>query len=322
MLVDDVTIDVKAGDGGDGAVAFNRNMMELGPVGAAGGNGGSVWCTGIADIGALARWRNTKDAHAGNGEPGGGQYRDGNDGTDLEFTVPVGTVIHRPEGVTEEVTSVGQRVLLAKGGKGGWGNYHFRSSTDTSPRRFEHGTKGERFKARLELKLIADVGLVGLPNAGKSSLINELTRTKQKVANYQFTTLEPALGSYYGLIIADIPGLIEGAAQGKGLGIKFLRHVERTGTLLHLVSCESADPMRDWKLIRGELGAYNPALLAKDEHVLLSKTDEAAPETVARYLKEFKSAGIPALALSIHDAESLERVHAILRRLLKAKGIS
>jgi GTP-binding protein len=320
MLIDDVTIDVKAGNGGDGAVAFNRNMMELGPTGATGGNGGSVWCIGTADIGALSRFRNTKEAHAANGEVGGAQYRDGQDGADLEFPVPVGTVVHNlTTGTTVEVTTIGDRVLLAQGGKGGKGNFHFRSATNTSPRRQKNGKPGEHFDIRLELKLIADVGLVGLPNAGKSSLINELTRTQQKVANYPFTTLEPALGVYYELILADIPGIIEGASTGKGLGIKFLRHVERTRTLIHLVSCESTDPIRDWSLIRGELAAYNPALAAKEEHVLLTKTDLVDPATVKDYRERMKERGVTAIPFSIHDSEALEQVRDLLRRLIAAK---
>jgi GTP-binding protein len=320
MLVDDVTIDVRAGDGGNGAVAFNRNMMELGPTGARGGDGGSVWCVAVADIGALARWRNTKDAWAGAGEVGGGQYRDGKDGEDLVFPVPVGTVVHNLDtGTDRELSTIGERLLLASGGKGGHGNFHFRSSTDTSPRKAQPGTSGEHFTIRLELKLIADIGLVGLPNAGKSTLINELARTQQKVANYPFTTLEPALGVYHELVIADIPGIIEGASAGKGLGIKFLRHVERTRTLLHLVSCEEPDAGMSWQLIRGELAAYSPALAAKDEHVLLTKTDLVDPATVARQRERLAALGVEALPISIHDPESMDRVHALLRRLIAAK---
>ena len=322
MLIDEVTIEVKAGDGGSGTVAFNKNMKELGPTGASGGNGGSVYCIGVADIGALSHWRNTKEAHAENGHEGGIQYRDGSDGADIEFNVPVGTVLHNLETKGEiEITAIGQRVLLAKGGKGGRGNYHFRSSLDTSPRKSEQGTTGDRWTFRLELKLIADVGLVGLPNAGKSSLMNELTRAQQRVANYPFTTLEPGLGVFYELIIADIPGLIEGASQGKGLGIKFLRHVERTRTLLHLVSCESSNPVADWRTIRAELGAYNPALLQKPEHVILSKTDMVSPETYERFLEAFKQEGIEALPLSIHDEEALEKVRALLRTVIAAKKV-
>lgn len=320
MLIDDVTIEVRAGDGGNGSVAFNKNMKELGPTGATGGNGGSVYCVGVADIGALAHWRNTKTAQAGHGDVGGLQYRDGSDGKDYEFNVPVGTVIHNLDtGEDTDISQIGQRVLLARGGKGGKGNYHFRSSVDTSPRRFEQGTAGQKWHIRLELKLIADVGLVGLPNAGKSSLLNELTRAQQKVANYPFTTLEPGLGAYYELIIADIPGIIEGASTGKGLGVKFLRHIERTRTLLHLVSCESDDPVRDWKTIRDELGAYNPELLNKTEYVLLTKTDTVSADSVTKYANAFSALGVNTLPVSIHDSASLDRVAKLLRTVIAAK---
>lgn len=322
MLIDDVTIEVRAGNGGNGSVAFNKNMNELGPTGASGGNGGSVYCTGIADIGALSFWRNSKTARALDGEEGGLQYRDGSDGSDFEFSVPVGTVVHNLDtGEDVDVTFIGQRILLARGGKGGRGNYHFRSSTDTSPRRFENGTPGQHWRLRLELKLIADVGLVGLPNAGKSSLLNELTRSQQKVANYPFTTLEPGLGAYYELIIADIPGIIEGASTGKGLGIKFLRHIERTRTLLHLVSAESEDPIRDWTTIRTELTTYNPALARKDEFVLLSKTDTVPHETLTRHVDAFAAIGIRAIPVSIHDSDSLMLVSVILRRIIASKKV-
>lgn len=320
MLIDDVTIDVKAGDGGNGIATFNKNMMELGPTGTSGGSGGSVYCIGVADIGALSRWRNTKSAHAENGQEGQGQYRDGKDGVDFEFPVPVGTVIHNLDtGIDQEITTIGERLLLAKGGKSGRGNFHFRSSTNTSPKKFERGTPGEHFQIRLELKLIADVGFIGFPNAGKSSLMNELTRAQQKVANYPFTTLEPGLGAYYELILADIPGLIEGASTGKGLGIKFLRHVERTRTLFHLISSESEDPVRDYKLIRRELEQYNPAMLEKKEYVLLTKTDLVGPEIVREELAALKKSGITALPISIHDPEALEKVAKILRDVISEK---
>ncbi|MCC6404916.1 MAG: GTPase ObgE [Candidatus Yanofskybacteria bacterium] len=321
MLIDDVTIRVAAGNGGDGSVAFNKNLMELGPTGASGGNGGSVFCEGVADLGALARWRNSKEAIAESGEPGGMQYRDGRDGKDLTFPVPVGTVVHNLDTKEDiEIASIGQRVLLARGGKGGRGNFHFRSSINTSPKRAESGTPGQSWSIRLELKLTADIGLIGMPNAGKSSLLNELTRAQQKVANYPFTTLEPSLGVYYELVLADIPGLIEGAASGKGLGIKFLRHVERTRTLFHLVSCESDDPIRDWTIIRNELGAYSPAMIQKDEKVLLTKTDLSTAASVARILERFREAGVDALPLSIHDSESMAKLEQLLRSLIAAKS--
>jgi len=320
MLIDDVTITVTAGNGGDGSVAFNKNKMELGPTGASGGHGGNVYCHGVADIGALAHFRNTKEVNAENGEPGGNQYCDGKDGPDVDFAVPVGTVIHTLDtGNAREVVQIGEKILLAKGGKGGRGNFHFRSATDTSPRTYEEGTEGEQFHIRLELKLIADVGFIGLPNAGKSSLINELTRAQQKVANYPFTTLEPGLGAYFELVVADIPGLIEGASEGKGLGIKFLRHVERTNTLFHLVSAESDNPIRDYHLIRTELEHYNPQLLQKQEYVFLTKTDLVSGDVVTQKISDLKKGGVAATPISIHDSDALEQVHAILRHVIAAK---
>ncbi|WKZ27239.1 MAG: GTPase ObgE [Candidatus Paceibacterota bacterium] len=320
MLVDDVTITVKAGDGGTGAVAFDKNKMSLGPSGASGGNGADIFMEGVADIGALAQFRNKKEIKADNGEDGNPQFRDGRDGEPVVLKVPVGTVIHNLDtGEDQEIISTHDRVLVARGGKGGKGNFHFRSSTNTSPKEFQEGLPGEFFHIRLELKLIADVGFVGLPNAGKSSLLNELTNAKSRVANYPFTTLEPYLGSYYGLILADIPGLIEGASQGKGLGIRFLQHVERTKTLFHLISAESLDPVADYNTVRGELTAYRASFAEKSEHVFLSKSDVVAPEVCAERLLALKNAGISAEPLSIHDSESLARVEAILRDIQKEK---
>ena len=209
MLIDDVTIKVSAGDGGDGAVAFNKNMMSLGPTGTAGGNGGNVFAIGVSDLSALRQFRFKKEFEADDGADGRGQFRDGADAENIVLKLPVGTVIHNlTTGTAEEITGVGEQITLAKGGHGGRGNFHFRSSQNTTPRRAERGTPGEHFDFRFELKFIADVGLIGLPNAGKSSLLNRLTKATSKVANYPFTTLEPNLGVYYGLILSDIPRLI------------------------------------------------------------------------------------------------------------------
>ncbi len=259
MLIDDVTIKVKAGAGGRGAVAFDKNKMAIGPAGGSGGNGGNVICEGVSDLSALNHFRHKKDLNAKNGEDGRSQFRDGTTSEDLILHVPVGTVIHNLEtasassaqaGTDQEITKIGQRILVAKGGHGGKGNFLFRGPKSTSPKRFQFGLPGETAALRLELKLIADVGLIGYPNVGKSSLLNELTRAQSKVANYAFTTLEPNLGTFYELILADLPGLIEGASHGKGLGIKFLRHVERTKILFHLLSAESENLVKYYKAIR------------------------------------------------------------------------
>ena len=202
------------------------------------------------------------------------KLNDGTAGEDIVLKVPVGTALHNLDvGKDKEITKVGEKILIAAGGFGGHGNYHFRSGKNTSPRQFQPGLPGEAFTLCMELKLIADVGLVGYPNAGKSSLLNELTAAKSKVANYPFTTLEPNLGVYYDLVLADIPGLIEGASAGKGLGIKFLRHIERTKILFHLVSAESDDPLKDYYAVIKELMTYNDELLKKPEYIFITKSD-------------------------------------------------
>jgi len=319
MLIDDVKIKVSAGNGGKGAVAFNKNLMSLGPAGGSGGKGGSIYAEGISNLSALQQFRYEKVLQAGHGMDGRGQFKDGYDGKDLIVKVPVGTVIHNlTNGNNVEILKIGERLLLAKGGNGGKGNFHFRSSTNTTPKQFQYGLAGEEFKLRLELKLIADIGLVGLPNAGKSSLLNELTNAKSRVANYPFTTLEPNLGVYYELVIADIPGLIEGSSEGKGLGIKFLRHIERTKIIFHLVSSQSNTPTKDYKVIRKELGTYNKVLLDKPEYLFLSKSDDVSSEVLKKKLAILKKLNSKTIAISILDDKSLEKVKNILNKI-KAK---
>lgn len=320
MLIDEVTIKVRAGNGGKGAVAFNKNKNALGPTGGSGGDGGSVYFQGVSDLNALNQFRYKKELTAENGKDGKTQFNDGRNGQDLVLKVPVGTVIHNLSTAQDtEIVSIGQPVFLARGGKGGKGNFLFRSSVNTTPMKFQEGQPGREFDLRLELKFIADVGLIGLPNVGKSSLLNRLTRAKSKVANYLFTTLEPNLGTYYDLILADIPGLIEGASQGKGLGIKFLRHIERTKTLFHLISAESADPVKDYQIIRSELEAYNKDLLTKKEYVFLSQSDMTSKEEVAQKIKALKEIGKETLPVSIIDDGSIKPVEEILREIIKQK---
>ncbi len=320
MLIDDVTIKVKAGNGGRGAVLFSKIKMTLGPTGGDGGRGGSVYFEGISDLGALNKFRNKKELSAENGGNGKDSVSDGGDGKDLVLKVPVGTVIHNLSSKKDsEVISVGQRLLIIEGGKGGRGNFKFRSSTNTSPKEFEEGSLGDEYELRLELKMIADVGFIGLPNVGKSSLLNELTKAKSKVANYLFTTLSPSLGAYYELILADIPGLIEGASSGKGLGVKFLRHIERTRILFHLISSESQDPLADYKIIRNELKAYNKELLLKPEYVFLTKTDLLSEKEIKKKVGLLKKTGGNILAISIIDEESLKLVEKLLRKIIKEK---
>ncbi len=320
MLVDDVKIRIHAGNGGQGAVAFNKNMMSLGPTGASGGNGGSVYAEGVSDISALRQFRFKKDLEAQKGGDGRSQFRDGLDGKNLILKVPVGTVIHNlTNGKDVDITKIGETVLLAQGGHGGKGNFHFRSPRNTSPKQFQFGLPGETFELHLEIKLIADVGFVGLPNAGKSSMLNELTNAKSKVANYPFTTLEPNLGVYYELILADIPGLIEGSSTGKGLGIKFLRHIERTGILFHFISAESEDPVGDYETIREELGQYNKTLLKKKEYLFLSKSDILSPEVLKKRLALLKKINTTVIPVSVYDLDSIKRVEKILNSIKSSK---
>jgi GTP-binding protein len=320
MLIDDVTIKIRSGHGGRGKVAFNKNANSLGPVGGSGGNGGSLYMEGTSDLSALGQFRYKKELAAEDGENGKSQFSDGHNGSDLTLKVPTGTVIHNlTTGADTEILNIGEPILIARGGHGGKGNFLFRSSRNTSPTQFQKGLPAEEFTLRLELKLIADVGLIGLPNVGKSSLLNTLTRAQSKVANYAFTTLEPNLGVYYELILADIPGLIEGAAEGKGLGVKFLRHVERTGTLFHLVSAESETPAKDYKTIRHELGAYNKTLLKKTEYLFLTKCDLRDGKEIKKKLTALKKCNPRMHTLSLSDSASVKKVEKILRDLIKRK---
>ncbi len=319
MLIDDIKIKISAGSGGKGAVAFNTNLRSLGPTGVSGGRGGNVYAVCISDISALQQFRFKKEFEAENGRDGRGQFRDGRDGRDLILKLPAGTVIHNlTNGNKTSVEKIGGEILLAQGGIGGRGNFHFRSSRNTSPTQSQGGRPGESFELRLELKLIADVGFVGLPNAGKSSMLNALTNAKSKVANYAFTTLEPNLGAYYELILADIPGLIEGSSQGRGLGIKFLRHIERTRILFHFISVESLDPEKDYKTIRKELAAYNEELLEKPEYLFLSKSDLLGKTTLKEKMGIIKKMNESAIAISISDPKSVEKIKEILN-IIKAK---
>ena len=320
MFIDDVKIKIKAGQGGNGAVAFNKIKMSLGPTGANGGNGGNVYFEGVSDLGALIQFRYKKELIGEDGKNGKTNLNDGPDGKDLVLKVPIGTVIHNLSTNKDfEIISIGQRLLIAKGGRGGKGNFKFRSSVNISPMEFQEGLPGEECELRLELKLIADIGFIGLPNVGKSSLLNRLTNAKSKVANYFFTTLNPNLGVYYELVLADIPGLIEGASSGKGLGVKFLRHIERTKTLFHFISAESISPVNDYQIIRNELNAYSKELLDKPEYILLSKTDLLDKNEVVRKLDELKKIGKEIIPISVIDDKNISYIEEVLRTIIKQK---
>ncbi len=276
MLVDEIQIVIKAGNGGNGFVHFyhDKNRPKGGPDGGDGGKGGDVFFIAVDDISRLNRFRHMKHYEAENGEKGGRNQRTGKDGQDLILEVPVGTIATYDNGTSVELLKSGQKVLMARGGTGGKGNYKFRSATNQQPQEAQKGHQTDYKKLFLQLKLIAQVGLIGLPNAGKSTLLNELTNAHAKTANYQFTTLEPNLGVMKnGKIIADIPGLIEGAAYGKGLGVKFLKHIERTNLLVHCLAADSPDLKKDYQTIRQELANYSSALIEKPEIIVVTKTD-------------------------------------------------
>lgn len=320
MLVDEITIRLVAGHGGRGAVAFNKVRLARGPTGGDGGRGGSIYLEGVSDIGALQLFANKKEIKAEDGKDGRGQFIDGRQGEDSILKVPVGTIVTNLEtGYAQEIQTVRERILVAGGGSGGKGNFKFRSSTNTSPKEYQGGFSGDTTTYKLELRLMADVGLVGLPNVGKSSLLNELTEAKSKVANYAFTTLEAHLGAYYELIIADIPGLIEGAHLGKGLGVKFLKHVERTRIFFHLISAESKDPVSDYKTVRNELKKYNPALLNKEEYVIVTKIDTLQPEEIKKKLSALRKCVANPIPISILDSKSIDTLKVILNKIKSEK---
>ena len=268
------------------------------------------------DIGALRAYRHQKKFVAENGKIAGYNLRDGRKGRDLELRAPIGTVIENlTTGKKVELKKMDEKILILKGGLGGRSNWFFRSPGNTTPQEFETGKPGEFGNFHLELKLIADIGLIGFPNVGKSTFLNIVTAAKSKVANYPFTTLEPYLGSYYGLIIADIPGIIKGASEGKGLGAKFLRHIERTKNLFHFVSAESTDPVADYRAIRQELKKHNPELIQKSEYVFLSKADTINPRETKKKLTLLKKENPNTLPLSSIDDKNIEQVKKILNEI-------
>lgn len=294
MFIDRVKIKVKAGDGGNGVTAFRREKFvpRGGPSGGDGGVGGSVWMESDEGLNTLLHLRYNPEHKAERGRHGEGSNRSGKDGEDVTVKVPVGTQVFDADTaeLAFDFTEPGQRYLIAKGGKGGWGNAHFATPTRRAPKFHYQGRPGAEKELQLELKLIADVGLVGFPNAGKSTLISVISAAKPKIADYPFTTLEPNLGvvdmgDYRTFVVADIPGLIEGASEGAGLGDRFLRHIERTKLILHLVDVSSAsgrDPVEDYIIINRELANYSVELAERPQIVVATKIDALdEPERLA-----------------------------------------
>lgn len=307
MFVDTATVSVKAGDGGNGAVSFRHEIYvdKGGPDGGDGGKGGDIIFIADDNTNTLVDFRFKPELKAEKGQSGAKRRKHGKKGKDLEVSVPVGTIVRRGDQVVADFTAAGQRAVIARGGDGGFGNAHFKSSTRQTPRVAEKGELGDEAELQLELKLIADVGLVGMPNAGKSTFLATVSNAKPEVADYAFTTLNPHLGvadiDSSTLLIADIPGLIEGAAEGKGLGHEFLRHVERTGVLLHLIDAYSDDVAQAYTTIRKELELHDPALVQRPEVVAITKVEGLDQEMITDLLSQVQAvvpAETPLFAIS------------------------
>jgi len=319
MFIDELTVNIWAGRGGDGLVSWmhEKGLDHAGPGGGNGGRGGNVYLKGVRDIGFLSKYRFLKDFKAQNGEGGMGNCMHGKAGEDITIDLPIGSVVTNTEtsNFTEVLTE--KPIFFLKGGNGGLGNAHFKSSINIRPRESTPGKLGEGGEFFIELKLLVDLGLIGLPNAGKSSLLNSLTKAKAKIGSYQFTTLVPNLGDLYGFIIADIPGLIEGASEGKGLGHKFLRHISRTKMLLHCISCENERPKEVYDLIRAELMKYDQTLLNKIEIILITKTDLVDSERVESYKKLFNKTHKYIFAVSVIDDTSIKELSDELVKIMR-----
>jgi GTP-binding protein len=312
MFIDEAKIMVKGGHGGAGRVAFFRN--KKGPSGGDGGPGGDVYAVVSNNLTQLQTFISKTKYIAGNGGPGGQNKRTGKYGGDLLIKVPVGTTFI--DVVTKAEITINEknpRVLLCRGGKGGLGNSAVKSPTNRVPQHAEHGHEGEEKNFNLILRLIANFGLIGLPNAGKSSLLNKLTSANVKTANYPFTTLEPNLGVFNGKVIADVPGFIEGASTGKGLGIKFLKHIEKVDMIFHCISVETQDLASQYNMVVEELKAYNPRLPEKKSIILLTKIDLINEKEVEKKVKELKKFNKDILPVSIYDKKSLDKLKLLLK---------
>jgi GTP-binding protein len=328
-FLDRAKIYIKAGNGGDGCVAFRREkFIEFGgPFGGDGGKGGDVWAECVDNLNTLIDYRYNQHFRADNGAKGMGKTRAGADGDDIVIKVPPGTQIlaEDEETVIADLTEVGERVLLAKGGNGGFGNAHFKSATNQAPRHANPGQVTEEMTIWLHLKLIADAGLVGLPNAGKSTFLASVSAAKPKIADYPFTTLHPNLGVVRAgatdFVLADIPGLIEGAHEGAGLGDRFLGHVERCRVLLHLVDATAEDVAADYKVVRRELKAYSPELAKKKEIVALSKCDALDATTIEAKAQALKSAAKrkPLVLSAVSGLGMKEALFALAKEIERGK---
>ncbi len=332
MFIDYAEINVKAGDGGSGAVTFRREkyVPKGGPSGGNGGKGGDIIIEAHHNLATLLDFRYKKHYKAKNGEPGGSALKDGRSGDDVLIKVPVGTIVKdiESEKIFVDLDKEGKSYTIAKGGKGGKGNSNFATSTNQTPRIAEPGKPGEEKKIILELKLLADVGLVGFPNAGKSTLISKISAAKPKIADYPFTTLEPVLGivkykDFQSFTVADIPGIIEGAHEGKGLGLKFLQHIERTKILLFLIDITSNDYIRDYNMLLSELGSYSKELVKKKKLISLSKADLVEEKEIKKIrIQKIKNADSPLILFSAATGAGIKELIDYLWKALKSNEFS
>lgn len=319
MLVDNVVITIKAGDGGHGAATFLKSGRNAhgGPDGGNGGNGGSIYFQGTNNINDLRIFRFKKKLNAEDGIAGRSRKLFGKNADDMTIFVPLGTKIKEVDNdKVYEITDITTPVLLARGGIGGRGNSEFKSATNQAPSYAENGTQGQRKKLFLELRLIAEIGLIGLPNAGKSSLLAALTNATPKIGDYPFTTLEPNIGMMGDHPVADIPGLIEGASTGRGLGAKFLKHIEKTKIIIHCIELTTEDILERYKTVRSEFEKFNPLLLEKPEIILLTKTDLATDVIIKKSVGIFKKMGKDVLSCSTLDSESLKKLKSEVEKFL------
>jgi GTP-binding protein len=327
MFYDEAKIHVRSGDGGDGMISFRREkyVPRGGPDGGDGGRGGDVIFVASTHLNSLIKFQRNRHYRAGNGVHGGTKRMTGAAGADLRLEVPVGTVVRNAEtsDYLADLTEPGQEVVILAGGRGGRGNINFATSRDQAPRIAERGEPGEDMWLALELKLIADVGIVGVPNAGKSTFLAAVSAARPKIGSYPFTTLQPNLGvvtldDFETMVLADIPGLIEGAANGVGLGHDFLRHIERTRVLIHLLDGMAEDPLQDWAMINDELALYNPSLAKKPQIVALNKIDlpdVAGLEPLIR--EEIGKAGLPFYAISAVTGRGIRPLLYAIKDLLE-----
>ena len=332
MFYDEAKINIRSGDGGDGMISFRQEKFVRlgGPNGGDGGRGGNVIFVASTHLNSLLSFQHHKHYRAGNGVHGTVQSMTGAGGQDLRLEAPVGTIIRNAEtgDMLADLTQPGQEVVILSGGRGGRGNSHFANSRHQAPRIAERGEPGEELWLTLELKLIADVGIVGVPNAGKSTLLSVVSAARPKIGDYPFTTLQPNLGvvaldDYETMVLADIPGLIEGASAGVGLGHDFLRHVERTRVLIHLLDGMAVDPLQDWKMINDELALYNPELAAKPQLVVLNKIDLPDVQGLESLLREvITAAGQPFMSISAVTGAGVRPMLFEVKRMLDSQPVA